>query len=44
MDKRVKSVMIRVGVIGVSCFMIFAAYAGTRVDADIGEFIYNLKQ
>lgn len=43
MDNRVKSFMILISVIGFICFMIFAVCAGTRVGADIGEFIYNLK-
>lgn len=43
MDKRTKSFMICVCVIVFICFMIFTVYAGTRVGAEIGEFIYNIK-
>lgn len=43
MDKNQKSYIIRIGVIIFVCFIIFSIYAGTRVGADIGEFIYNIR-
>lgn len=43
MDKKTKNIVIGVGILLFVFLVIFAAYAGTRIGADIGEFIYNIK-
>lgn len=43
MGKKLKNSIIGVCIILFVFFMIFAMYAGTRIGADVGEFIYNIK-
>ncbi|MDE5859686.1 MAG: hypothetical protein K2H23_04800 [Oscillospiraceae bacterium] len=43
MDKKTKNIVIGVCIVLFVFLAIFAAYAGTRIGADIGEFIYNIK-
>ena len=43
MDKKTKNIVICVCIVLFVFLAIFAAYAGTRIGADIGEFIYNIK-
>ena len=43
MDKKTKNIVIGVCIVLFIFLAIFAAYAGTRIGADIGEFIYNIK-
>lgn len=43
MDKKTKRIMVGVGLTLFVALVIFAAHAGTRVGADIGEFIYNVR-
>ena len=43
MDKKTKNIFIGIGIVFFVFFVIFSAYAGTTIGADIGEFIYNIK-
>lgn len=43
MDKKTKNIVMCVCIVLFVFLAIFAAYAGTRIGADIGEFIYNIK-
>ena len=42
MDKKTKRIIIGAGIVLFMVCVIFSAYAGTTVGADIGEFIYNI--
>ena len=42
MDKKTKRVIIGAGIVIFMVCVIFSAYAGTTIGADIGEFIYNI--
>lgn len=41
-DKKTKGIFVAAGIIIFIACVIFAAYAGADVGADIGEFIYNI--
>lgn len=41
-DKKTKRIIIGAGIVLFAVCVIFSAYAGTAVGADIGEFIYNV--
>lgn len=43
MDKKTKRSIIGVCIVFFVFLIIFAMCAGTRIGADIGEFIYNIK-
>lgn len=42
MDKKTKNIIIGAGIVLFVFGVLFSAYAGTTVGADIGEFIYNI--
>lgn len=42
MDKKTKHIIIGAGIVLFVFCVLFSAYAGTTVGADIGEFIYNI--
>ena len=43
MDKKTKNIVVGVCIVLFVFLAIFAAYAGTTIGTDIGEFIYNIK-